>query len=165
VFLVWLAVMAGAVVTAASPHWRYARSEVGVGVGTSMLLALEVIARLAAMQLIGIGLTLEQLATTLAVSDIKLTSILKDLRAGKFIVPTEDGRWVVSRDLERKPLADLVHHFSLGLNMDICDDDLKSSNLGKRIGQYLRNAAASERTLLSVTLARILATSEEATQA
>ncbi len=162
VYLVWVSVLSGAVATAALPDWRYARAEVGVGVGARMLLALEVLARLAIARRGGLGLTLEQLATTLAVSDMKLTAILNDLRAGNFIAPTEEGRWVVSRDLERTPLADLVHHFGLGLNLDIGDDDLKSSDLGKRLGQYLRNAADSERTLLSVTLARIAVTPEEA---
>jgi len=162
VFLVWLAVLAGAVVTAALPDWRYARAEVGVGTAGRMLLALEILVRLAVARRGGVGLAMEHLAKTLGAPDTILTAILNDLRAGNFIAPTEDGRWVLSRDLERTPLADLVHHFGLGLNLDIGHDDLKSGDLGKRLGQYLRNAAESERTLLSVTLARVLASPEDA---
>ena len=68
----------------------------------------------------------------------------------------------MSRDLERTPLADLVHHFGLGLNLDMGRDDLKTGELGKRLGQHLRNAAGSERTLLSITLARVVASPEDA---
>lgn len=156
VYLVWLAVLIGAVVTATLPDWRYARAEVGVGTAGRMLLALEVLARLAVARRGGVGLTLEHLAQILASPDMVLTAILNDLRAGQFVAPTEDGLWVLSRDLERTPLADLVHHFGLGLNLDLGSDDLKTGELGKRLGQYLRSAAESERTLLSVTLARVV---------
>jgi len=164
IYLVWLAVLSGAVVTAALPDWRYARAEVGVGVAGRMLLALEVLARLAVARRGGVGLSLDQLGKTLAAPDTILVAILNDLRAGAFIAPTEEGRWVLSRDLERTPLADLVHHFGLGLNLDIGDDDLKTGELAKRLGQHLRNAADSERTLLSITLARIVAAPEDAAQ-
>ena len=156
IYLVWLAVLMGAVVTAMLPDWRYARAEVSVGTAGRMVLALEVLARLAAARRGGVGLTLEGLAQSLAAPDTILTAILNDLRAGQFIAPTEEGRWVLSRDLDRTPLADLVHHFGLGLNLDIGSDDLKTNDMAKRLGQYLRNAAESERATLSVTLARIV---------
>ena len=63
-----------------------------------------------------------------------LTAAMNDLRTGLFIAPTEGGRWVLSRDLERTPLADLVHHFGMGLNHNTGDDDMKTGEIGKRPG-------------------------------
>ncbi len=156
IFLVWLAVLMGAVVTATLPDWRYARAEVGEGTAGRLLLALEVLARLAAVGRGGVGLTLEYLAQNLAAPDIVLTAILDDLRTGQFITATNEHRWVLSRDLERTPLADLVHHFGLGLNFHIGTDDMKETDMAKRVGQYLRSAEDSERAQLSVSLARIV---------
>ncbi len=162
-YLVWLAVLTGAIVTAALPDWRYARIGVIVGVGGRMVLALEVLARLSVARRGGAGLSSEQMAKLIGAPDTVLTAVFNDLRDGLFIAPTEDGRWVLSRDLERTPLADLVHHFGLGLGHTFGDEDLKASELGRRLGQYLRGAAESERTLLSITLARVVAAPEEPT--
>lgn len=130
VYLVWLAVLAGAIVTAALPDWRYAR----IGVGGRMILALEVMARLGVARQGGAGMTTEQLAKVIGAPDMVLTAVMNDLRTGLFIAPTEGGRWVLSRDLERTPLADLVHHFGMGLNHNIGDDDMKTGEIGKRPG-------------------------------
>ena len=161
VYLVWLAVLSGAIVTAALPDWRYARIGVGMGVGGRMILALEVLARLAAAQRGGAGLTGEQLAKIIGAPDTVLTAVFNDLRTGLFIAPTAEGRWVLSRDLEHTALADLVHHFGLGLNHNFGAEDLKTGEMGKRLGQYLHNAAESERTLLSVSLARVVMAPED----
>ena len=164
VYLVWLAVLAGAIVTAALPDWRYARIGVGVGVGGRLVLALEVMVRLAAARRGGAGLTMELLAKIIGAPDLVLAAVMTDLRTGLFIAPTADGRWVLSRDLESTPLADLVHHFGLGLNHNIGDDDVKTGEIGRRLGSYLRTAAESERTLLSVSLAQVVNASEEPPQ-
>lgn len=163
IYLVWLAVLTGGVVTAALPDWRYARIGVGVDVGGRMVLALEVLARLSVARRGGAGLSGEQMAKLIGAPDTVLTAVFNDLRNGLFIAPTEDGRWVLSRDLERTPLADLVHHFGLGLGHTFGEADLKTTELGRRLGQYLRSAAESERTLLSITLARVVAAPEEPT--
>lgn len=162
-YLVWLGVLTGAIVTAALPDWRYARIGVGESVGGRMVLALEVLARLSVARRGGAGLLGEQMAKVIGAPDTVLTAVFNDLRDGLFIAPTEDGRWVLSRDLERTPLADLVHYFGLGLGHTFGDEDLKASELGRRLGQYLRSAAESERTLLSITLVRVVAAPEEPT--
>ena len=161
IYLVWFAVMVGAVITAALPEWRTARVGFGPGVGGRLVLALEVLARLAVARRGGVGLAGEPLAKTLGASGPALNRVLDELRVGMFITPTEDGYWVLSRDLERTALADLVHHFGLGLNMDAASDEPKLGDLGKRLNQYLQNAAESERTLLSVSLARLVMLPEE----
>ncbi len=163
IYLVWLAVLTGAVVTGALPDWRYARIGVGISVGARLVLALEALARLSSARKGGAGLSGEQLAKLIGAPDTVLTAVFADLRNGLFIAPTEEGRWVLSRDLENTPLAELVHHFGLGLGHTFGEEDLQTGEFGRRLGQYLRDAAESERTLLSISLARVVAAPEEPT--
>jgi membrane protein len=157
IYLVWIVVLIGAVITAALPDWRYARVGYGLGVTGRLVLALEVLGRLAIAHRGGAGLSIEQLVKLLGAPDTILTAVFNDLRAGRFIAATEDGRWVLARDLDSTPLADLVHHFGLGLNIAMATDDPKFGEIGKRLNHYMRTAVESERTLLSVSLARIAA--------
>ncbi|MEQ9447899.1 MAG: hypothetical protein RLN70_03220, partial [Rhodospirillaceae bacterium] len=76
---------------------------------------------------------------------------------------SDDSRWVLTRDLSRTPLADLVHHFGLGLNLgDASFVKLRESDLGKRLNAHLKGAADSEQTLLSVSLSRVITSPEDA---
>ncbi len=161
IYFVWCAVLLGAIITAAMPDWRTARAAFGLSIGGRLILALEVLARLATARRSGTGIVTEKLAKAVGAPASLVTAILDTLRAGAFVAATEDGRWVLSRDLERTALADLVHHFGLGLNFDLTSDELRAGELGKRLNQYLRNAAESERTLLSVSLARVVMMPEE----
>ncbi len=155
IYLVWLAVLTGAVVTRALPDWRHTRAGVGVGVASRLTLALEILARLSVARRSGLGLTIEALAKLLGAPDTTLTGLLNELRKGHFIAAAEDSRWILARDLERTPLADLVHQFGLGLNFGDADK-IRGSDIGKRLNQHLKKAADSEQTLLSVSLARIV---------
>ncbi|MBY0510541.1 MAG: YihY family inner membrane protein [Rhodospirillaceae bacterium] len=161
IYLVWMAVMAGAVVTGSLPDWRYARSDVGSGTLGRLSLALQILADLAMARKHGTGMTAEQLGKILGAPDTVTMSVLNDLRTGRFAAPGEDGRWLLTRDLERTTLGDLVHHFDLGLNFSLPEDDSSAGDLAKRVNQYLRNAANSERALLSVSLARVVLPPED----
>jgi membrane protein len=161
IYLVWLAVLSGAVVTGSLPDWRYARSDIGTGMLGRLGLALQILADLAHARRIGVGISAEQLGKNLGAPDTVTTSVLRDLRAGRFAAPGDDGAWMLSRDLERTTLADLVHHFELGLNFSLPEDESDVSELGKRVNRHLRNAAESERALLSISLARVVMQAEE----
>jgi membrane protein len=156
IYLVWMAVLTGAVVTAALPDWRYARADIGVGTLGRLVLALQILCDLAVARKNGLGVSTERLGHLLGAPDTVTMSVLNDLRAGRFAAPGEDGAWLLTRDLERTPLADLVHHFELGLNFNLPSEDAEATPLGQRVNKYLRDAANSERTLLSVSLARVV---------
>lgn len=158
--LVWLAVLSGAVVTAALPDWRHARLGVGVGITSRLTIVMEALARLGTARRSGMGLTTSDMAKQLGVPDTVLVDLLNDLRKGNFVACAEDGRWLLARDLERTTLSELLHHFELGIDFSIVDDP-RSGEIGRRLNQYLKAAAESERTLLSISLARIIAPSEE----
>jgi len=164
VYLVWLAVLIGGVVTAALPDWRYTRAGIGVGPAGALVLALEILALLASSRKEGQGRTAEGLAKSLAAPDTAIAPVLDQLRLGRFIVMADDGCWVLSRDLDRTPLTDLVHQFGFGLNLGWAVDQVPASDVGRRLSQHLRSAAESERTLLSVSLARVVAPPTDETQ-
>lgn len=162
VFLVWLlvtwiVVMAGAVITATLPEWRFMRIGGALSPLTRVEAALEIVARLATAQSRGGGLSTERLAAALALPDLALVDVLETLKAGRFVAVTEDGQWMLSRDTERTPLADLLHQFGLGLARDAAQP---TGELGRRLNTYLQRAAESERTVLSVSLATVIGTPE-----
>ncbi len=162
VFLIWMVVLAGAVITAALPDWRTAKAGIGAGAIGRLLLALEILSQLFSFMRHGQGLRTERLAKTLKAPEPALAAVLDDLRQGRFVVVTDDNRWVLTRDLARTPLADLVHHFDLGLDIGTAAfSKLRDSKLGQRLDSHLKGAAESERTLLSVSLARVVAPAEE----
>ena len=163
IFLIWVVVLAGAVITAARPDWRTAKAGIGTGAAGRLLLALEIISQLSTFLRHGRGLRTERLAKLLMAPVPALASALDDLRQARFVVMSDDNRWVLTRDLTRTPLADLVYHFGLGL--DLSSDafsKLRDSELGRRLNSHLKGAADSERTLLSVSLARVVASPNEA---
>lgn len=162
VFLIWIVVLAGAVITAAMPDWRTAKAGIGAGPAGRLLLALEILFQLSSFFRRGQGLRTEKLAKSLKAPEPVLASVLDDLRQGRFVVMSDDNRWVLTRDLARTPLADLVHHFDLGLDIGAgAFSKLRDSELGRRLDSHLKSAAESERTLLSVSLARVVMPEEK----
>ncbi|MDX2221396.1 MAG: YihY family inner membrane protein [Rhodospirillaceae bacterium] len=163
VFLVWLLVtwivmLAGAVITATLPEWRFMRVGGALSPLTRIEAALEVIARLAAAQRRGGGLSTEQLGAALSLPDLALAEVLDALKAGRFVTVAEDGHWILSRDTERTALADLLHQFGLGLAFGTATP---GGDIGRRLATYVQRAADSERTVLSVSLAKVIGVGAE----
>jgi membrane protein len=154
-YLIWLFVMAGAVVTAGLADWRSARTGyMGTAVGR-VILALEVLARMAGVREGNRGWSRVRLVKTVNAPDALMTAVLECLRKGQFVAHTDTGEWVLSRDLERTTLAELVSLFGLGFGSDIEACAMQANEIGRRVCTHLRGAAESERSLLSVSLARL----------
>jgi membrane protein len=157
VYLNWIVVMAGAVITASLPDWRYANEGRADKALDRLALAMDVIAKLAAAQNAGAAISSRILARTLGAPDVVLGRVLETLRLGRFVAVTDEGGWMLSRDLDRIALADVVHQFGLGLDVaGLSGDQANMPEAAKRLHHYLKNAADSERALLSVTLANIV---------
>ncbi len=158
VYFQWMAVMAGAVITASLPDWRYSRSGAQDTPLGRIALALDVIAKLAVAQDIGSAMSSRALAKTLAVPDVVLMRVLDTLRKGYIIASTDSGAWMLSRDLDRLALGDIVHMFGVGLDFPqmMATTPSQKSTMGKRLANYLQRAAETERTSLSITLAKIV---------
>ncbi len=164
VYLNWIVVMAGAVITASLPDWRYANEGRADLALDRLALAMDVIAKLATAQNAGAAISSRVLARTLSAPDVVLGRVLETLRQGRFVAVTDEGGWILARDLDRIALADVVHQFGLGLHFagvgNVNSDRL--ADAAKRLHHHLSRAAESERTLLSVTLANIVTLPEEA---
>ena len=158
-YLIWLIVMMGAVVTASLPDWRSARGGYPAGPRGRLTLALDMWGRLAKRQDEGGGLTRNTLVTIAGAPEALVIHVLDQLAAGKFVAHADNGEWVLSRDLDRVTLADLVHAFGLGLGLAGDASALPDSDAARRLAAHMRGAFDSERSLLSVSLAR-LATGE-----
>lgn len=163
IYLNWIVVMAGAVITASLPDWRYAKAGRSDEALDRLTLAMDVIAKLASAQHAGAAYPARKLAKALAVPDVALSRVLETLRAGRFVAVTDEGGWILSRDLDRIALADIVHQFGLGLDFagivrGSADGAVEAS---KRLHHHLSRAAESERALLSVTMAKIVTVPED----
>jgi membrane protein len=155
IYLIWLFVTAGAVITASLPDWRSARAGfAGTPIGR-VVLSLEIIARLAGLPRERAGLTRGDLVKSVGVPDALLTVVLEVLMRGRFVAYTDTGLWVLSRDLERTTLADLVGLFGLGLDFEANAQAFNGSEVARKLCAHLRSAADSERAALSISLSRL----------
>lgn len=159
IFVVWVIVLAGGVVTASLPDWRHERSGAVVGPAGRLMTALSILMRLERAARDGSGLTTARLARAVTAPDIIFAVVLNELRNSRFVVVTDAGEWVLARDLDRTPLADLVHCFGFGLSFGLGmveAPEFDDSDTGRRIAAALRQAAESEQRALSVTLGRLI---------
>ncbi len=159
VFVVWVVVLAGAVVTASLPDWRHERSGAVIGPAGRLMTALSILERLGRAARDGSGLTTARLARNISAPDIIFAAVLTELRNTRFVVMTEAGEWVLARDLDRTPLADLVHCFGFGLSFGLGmveAPEFDDSDTGRRVAAALRQAAESEQRALSITLGRLM---------
>lgn len=164
IFLVWTIVLAGAVVTAGLPDWRHERTGAALGPAGRLMTALSILERLEAAGRDGHGVGTSALARSVRAPDIIFASVLAELQGARFVVTTDAGKWILSRDLDRTPLSDLVHCFGFGLSFGLGMVDaleFNNSDTGRRIAAALRQAAESEQRALSITLGRLLQTPVE----
>jgi len=154
IYLIWFVIMAGAVITAALPDWRLLRAGLATGPALKLAIGLELLNCLSKAFNSGRQMTPEQLALTVSVPEAVVLPVLEELRLAGYVAVGETGRWMLSRDLSKVPLIDLVHKFGFGLGP--AAKELRDSTLGERVSQHLKAAVQSEQELLQVSLARVV---------
>lgn len=139
----WLVVLIGAEITASLPEWRSGRRDPDERPrrGDMLGIALGALATLRGVQSSANGgEKIDYLSRALGAEIGKLTHVMDVLRGARFVVRSDNNRWVLARDLNEVTLNDLVTALSLGL--------AEVQDCPKQVMSVMTDLAAGERGLL-----------------
>ncbi|WP_337996174.1 YihY family inner membrane protein [Oleispirillum naphthae] len=109
-YLSWAVVLFGAVMTAALPEWRAHAAGGGesTGAAAEIGIALGLLAQLRAAQQTGRAARRRLLLAAAAAPESAVEGVLAKLKAAGFAERSEDGDWILTRDLAEVPMSALV---------------------------------------------------------
>jgi membrane protein len=159
-YISWMAVLSGAVVAAALPIWRSGR-QLGLGEsgGTRLGLSLALVAALARAQRRGARMRSKTLAGELGVAPAAIDIHLRPLADAGFAARTEEGGWVLTRNLEAASLEDLYE--ALDLPTAGAWSESGGAPWERLVAPAMAQIAKSEAAALAVNIARLLGETSE----
>jgi len=165
-YTVWSVVLFGAELTATLPEWRAGRMTEGGADGLlsghRLVVALAVLAELHRAAKLGVGVRRETLAARIPVGNIIISDMLETLRSAHWADRTSRNAWVASRDLHQATLDDLRRALNLTIRGDVLSVGRLQAPWQPKVAELLRQVDARDREALSVSLATIFATQEDA---
>jgi membrane protein len=165
-YLTWLVVLAGAVITATLPAWRMNRAEGDDPRRRDLNAALRVLARLldAACRPpprlhgrgpgVGVGVGRRRLLADTGLPEERLRRILGDLQEAGLVARADGGRWLLARDLDTVSLDDLLG--LLGLRLPDSGGAPADAAWGAWTAARLNQAREAERAALDAPLRPLL---------
>ena len=150
-YLVWVTVLIGAEVAAALPEWRSGRRQVGESLrrGDLLSLALGTFAELAKAQSHGSGVRSEQLVHALAADPGRLIWLLDTLKSHRLIARSDNGRWILARDLNTFTIHDVCHDLGIALGETV-------EEVVPLVDPLMRRIAETEKAALDETVGSAL---------
>lgn len=153
-FLSWLMVLIGAVLTAALPEWRQQRGHLaGAGAAGRMALGIDLIGFLAAGREDGRGRQRGEILTYTGAAEAAVMATLDRLRAARFVERTTGGGWVLTRGLQATTLGQLLDALDMGLPP--ISDDAPIRPWTSNLRAVLEDARGAGQAALDVPLAEL----------
>lgn len=150
-YLVWVTVLIGAEVAAGLPEWRSGRRQIGESLrrGDLLSLALGTFAELAKAQSHGAGVRTEHLVRALAADPGRLIWLLDTLKSHRLIARSDNGRWILARDLGSFTIHDVCHDLGIALGETV-------EEVVPLVDPLMRRIAETEKAALDETVASAL---------
>jgi membrane protein len=140
VYLSWIAILLGASFAASLSAFRYLPSEKRLPQGLELLGMLRLLGCFAEAQREGRELEFDEMRLLEpSLSDDALMHLLERLVALRILHRSEDGGWLLVRDLSQVSLREVYSGASLRLPLEPLPSDLVDDERGRRIGERLEN--------------------------
>jgi len=160
-YLSWAVVLFGAVMTAALPEWRaHAASGGGTsGVAAEVGIALDLLARMRAAQKTGGVARRKAMLAAVAAPESAVEAVLEKLQSAGFAERSEDGDWILTRDLSEVAMSGLVA--ALGWGWSVEGADRLPSAWRPVLAAAMGDSLAAERAAWGMTVRAVVEARDE----
>lgn len=153
VYLSWVVVIFGAVITAVLPYWRTGGVKREGVPGSQFIDALEILGMLWRAHREGAVLNLQQLRSVVKLSWEDMESILDGLVDAGWVAKLQGNGWVLARDASRIRVKDVYRRF-------LVSETAASATEEQAIRNFVARATSAVDDVIDVTLAELFATRE-----